>query len=94
MDNRNDKIMKNRIVIFIANFITNFLNVGYVSFIAKNLVGQTLLVDLGLCIMNFTILKKIIENKDDSKLWLFYSLGSMTGIFASMELIKYMNYGK
>lgn len=78
--------MKNRIIVFIANFIGNIISVLYVKFIAKDMLYPTLIVDFMLCVVNFTIIKKIIEDKSDKHLWLFYTAGSVIGTLISMKL--------
>jgi len=78
--------MKNRLIIFFAQFVYNIIVVIYLRYMAKGMIPHTLVSDFGLCVVNFTILKKVIEDKDDKLLWLFYSLGSVIGTFVSMLL--------
>lgn len=84
--------MKNKFIIFIAQFISNIISVLYVKFIAKDMLYPTLVVDFMLCIMNFTIIKKIIEDKNDKFLWLYYTLGSVIGTLVSMKLFNMFLY--
>lgn len=57
--------IKNRLIIFVAQLISNIINVLYVKYISKDMLTQTLIVDFALCAMNFTILKRIVEDKQD-----------------------------
>lgn len=82
--------MKNRIIIFSAQFAYNLICVIYLRFVAQGMIVHTLIADFGLCVVNFTIMKKVIEDINDKQLWFYYSIGSVVGTFASMELFNYL----
>ena len=84
------KLTKNRIVVFIAQFVYNIVCIIYLRFTSKGMIPQTLIADVGLCVINFTILKRVIEDKDDKRLWIFYTVGSVVGTYLSMQIFKYL----
>jgi hypothetical protein len=83
--------MKNRLIVFGAQFVSNIVTIIYLRFTSKGMIPQTLASDFFLCVINFTILKKVIEDKDDKYLWMFYTFGSLCGTFLSMKIFEYFN---
>lgn len=81
----------NRLIIFVAQFAYNIICVIYLRFVAKGMIGSTLIADFGLCVVNFTIMKKVIEDTKDKWLWLYYSLGSVVGTYISMIVFDYLH---
>jgi len=85
------KNMKNRLIVFSAQFISNIITIIYLRYTTKGLIPQTLIADSLLCVINFTILKKVIEDHNDKWLWFYYTLGSVIGTFISMKIFELIN---
>jgi hypothetical protein len=83
--------MKNRVIVFFAQLIYNIGQTMFLKYIDEGFIAKTLVSEFVLCFITFTVMKKIIEDKNDKYLFWFYSIGCIIGTGISMKLFEVIN---